>query len=416
MRCLCGKHFWHRIWDELIAYRTDRFLEVEDSRLGLLHKLCLIGAALYLMYTVVASHSYMKKETPNVSVNSWVEGTQQYRELQDRFQKDPSTLPWYCDSSSTDYVYSDNFKYLNNTCDTEIFMGEATISDSNAIQFVTYYQDRPEVNPEHNLGVNAFVPEIEQLYLVFSHSFSTSIGIKGTNVETTFRSVSGQMEKHFPAGKPVKIQISELLQLASVNLNDRNKNSGGLPPEGDMKWPLYRMTGVALPLELTYENFRTSNPFDFSVRLKVEVASPKNAWMGSSQETFAKWQGDTFSSYERFSEVVSVSFDTAGTVGAARAFEAIISLAVSAAVFGVVKAVMDVIGTAVVKEFFAMKVVDQQDRHNLHLAAERGRIYARKAEGPQKRREKRMTEFTTINPITEDISGPSPMVEQKALC
>ena len=63
-------------------------------------------------------------------------------------------------------------------------------------------------------------------------------------METVFQTVTGEEKKRFAAGEAVSIQISELLQLAGISLNDRNTNSGGLRPENGMQWPLYRMTGM----------------------------------------------------------------------------------------------------------------------------------------------------------------------------
>ena len=51
-------------------------------------------------------------------------------------------LPWYCNSSSTDYVYyTPSFTYLNNTCATNLAIGDTTLEDSTATEFVTYFQD-----------------------------------------------------------------------------------------------------------------------------------------------------------------------------------------------------------------------------------------------------------------------------------
>eukprot|EP01138_Halocafeteria_seosinensis_P001941 gb/GECG01001988.1/.p1 GENE.gb/GECG01001988.1/~~gb/GECG01001988.1/.p1 ORF type:complete len:421 (+),score=58.29 gb/GECG01001988.1/:1-1263(+) len=377
-------------WHELTSYRSDRLLEVEDPRLGFLHKLCLLGAAAYLVWTVIVSHSYMEKESPKVSVNAWVEGVDRYRDFLER-----GSAPWYCNSSDTEYVYSENFQYWNNTCDFNLFIGEVTMLSSEAVQFLTYYQDQPEVNVDNNKAVNAFAPGVEKLTLAFSHSFSTSIGISGTNTKAMIRSETTGAKREFPEGSPIRIQVSELLKLTGIDLDERNANSGGLPPASGRKWPLYRMTGVSIPLELKYENFRRSSPFDFRKELKIDAVSPKNTWTGAGRESFAKWVNGEYKAYARYSQVISVTFDTAGLVGTPRAFEAIVSIAVTAAIFGVVKMIVDTIGTVAVGQFFDMKTVDEADRQNMKTAYERAKELLMKQQ-----EELDSTEFKEQNPIT----------------
>lgn len=86
--------------------------------------------------------------------------------------------------------------------------------------------------------------DIENLDLVFSHSFTTALGVDGSNVETVISSKDGSNSKSFQEGNPVRIRLSELLDMAGIDLDDRNDNSGGAPPADGMKWPIYRMTGT----------------------------------------------------------------------------------------------------------------------------------------------------------------------------
>lgn len=46
----------------------------------------------------------------------------------------------------------------------------------------------------------------------------------------------------------VAIQLQELLSMAGVDLNEHHPNSGGEEPTGNLKWPLWRMTGVSIML------------------------------------------------------------------------------------------------------------------------------------------------------------------------
>eukprot|EP01138_Halocafeteria_seosinensis_P006740 gb/GECG01006893.1/.p1 GENE.gb/GECG01006893.1/~~gb/GECG01006893.1/.p1 ORF type:complete len:433 (+),score=49.34 gb/GECG01006893.1/:1-1299(+) len=364
---MSGSKLWSHIWRQLITYRTLRQMEVQDVRVGLLHKACLLAAACYLVFTIFSSHAYMRKETPAVTVNAWVEGTSSFKERLQQYQADPEHAPWYCDSRETNYLYSEGFEYLNNSCAFDIFLGQATIEDSSAMEFVSYFQDRNLSDIAAHHSRNAFVPDIEDLYLVFSHSFPTALGVEGSNVETTVESKDGSKSKKFKEGDSVRIRVSELLNMAGIDLDDRNENSGGAPPVYGMYWPIYRMTGLSLPMELVYENFRSDKPFDFTKRLRAFVTAPDNVWMGRGRQVFAKWiqEEGSFAPFERYPQVISVKFQTAGEVGVPNAFEAIMNVGVSAAVFGLVKTVMDILAIFILKEFRDMKTLDPEEWETL---------------------------------------------------
>lgn len=150
---------FHWAWDQFRTYKTERQLCIRDTRIGGLHKAFLASAAVYLVYTILTSHSYLKKETPVVSINSWVEGVHNFLDKQRDLRAKNATLPWYCvDTSKTAYVYGPEFLYFNNTCDLRASGGSATLEDSSATEFVTYYQETPL---DEDLGYppkNAFIP------------------------------------------------------------------------------------------------------------------------------------------------------------------------------------------------------------------------------------------------------------------
>lgn len=97
------------------------------------------------------------------------------------------------------------------------------------------------------------------------------------------------------------------------------------------------VTYLGFVQELRYENFRANQPFDFTTRLRVIVTASASQWMGRGRQAFAKWMGDVFVPFQRYRQVVSVSFRPAGLVGVHDVFEAFLNIGVSAAIFGVVK-------------------------------------------------------------------------------
>ena len=79
--------------------------------------------------------------------------------------------------------------------------------------------------------------------MVFTHSFTTRLGVSGMNVETTVESFDGKVKRHFKQGQPVRLQVSDILAMVGVDLDSRNSNSGGQEPLEGQYWPIYRMTG-----------------------------------------------------------------------------------------------------------------------------------------------------------------------------
>lgn len=56
-------------------------------------------------------------------------------------------------------------------------------------------------------------------------------------------SIHGEEKKRFGKGETVRLPVAELLDIANIDLDERNADSGGAAPTGDLKWPIYRMTG-----------------------------------------------------------------------------------------------------------------------------------------------------------------------------
>lgn len=150
----------HWAWTQLSSYTTERELQVQDARIGIVHKVCLGVAASYLLFTILTSHSYLKTEAPVVTINAWIEGEEAFEEKLEQYRTGQEPPPWYCKKNAeTEYVYSyPSFVYFNNTCDMEATTGDITLEESTATEFVTYYQDTPRDKKSVYPPVNAFVP------------------------------------------------------------------------------------------------------------------------------------------------------------------------------------------------------------------------------------------------------------------
>jgi hypothetical protein len=99
--------------------------------------------------------------------------------------------------------------------------------------------------------------DTELISLYFSHAFTTSLGVGDANVPTTVQSQDGNDQKKFEKDEVIGITIGDLFRMAGIQPDDRNPNSGGQAPKGNMDWPLWRMTGVSFMMGKCLEVIRT---------------------------------------------------------------------------------------------------------------------------------------------------------------
>eukprot|EP01138_Halocafeteria_seosinensis_P008861 gb/GECG01009057.1/.p1 GENE.gb/GECG01009057.1/~~gb/GECG01009057.1/.p1 ORF type:complete len:399 (+),score=48.59 gb/GECG01009057.1/:1-1197(+) len=344
----------NKIWKILITYKTERQVVVEDVKIGVLHKATLLGVFIYLLVSIITSHAYMKKEPPAVSINSW-NGAGDALANWAAYRSGTEPAPWYCNNSATQYVYGPGFTYFDNQCDFNASMGDVYNEGGNSVSFVTYYQDTPL---EEGNNVNAFIPDTELINLYFSHAFTTSIGVGGANVPTTVQSQDGSRQKKFAKDEAIGISMGELLDMAGVSLDARHPKSGGQPPPAGMQWPLWRMTGVSIMMEMEYMNFRSERPFDFSTELVIRVSAAENVWTSRGQRIQMKRVNGELMRFQRYVQVLSVAFLPSGNLGKPDAFTAVMNIAVGIAIFGVTKVIVDMIGKWILEEFYQKKMFD----------------------------------------------------------
>ena len=110
-------------------------------------------------------------------------------------------------------------------------------------------------------------------------------------------------------GAVMQITLRDLLGAAGVDLDEQNKESGGLGLETGFEaipgsntnsatdWPTYRNTGVVLRAKLRVANYYTTNPTNFNVsgQLFVENASP-GGWASPPSEI--NYWGDADETYD----------------------------------------------------------------------------------------------------------------------
>lgn len=263
-------------WNDVLAYKTIHITRITDKKLGLLHYTCLLFfILLYIVWELLLNQAYYEITKPTGFTNTWIGGTDDYLNA---VNEDPS--PEYCDNPETDYVWSENWVYENNTC-RNLLPQELYIKGVNRFSFYTYtqtsFEERECENGTYSCDTkvlaspNAFFPHVEDLQLIFSHSFNTLWGYHKTNVETRILNSKGHKYYEFDSGSSVGLSLNQWINVAGFQLEDLNENSGGYGPP----WPSFRLTGASVSLTFDYTNlhmFGSKPVCDLTVSLR------KGAW------------------------------------------------------------------------------------------------------------------------------------------
>ena len=112
---------------------------------------------------------------------------------------------------------------------------------------------------------------------------------------------------------------------------------------------------------MEYKNFRERSPFDFSKELVITASAVENVWTSRGQQIHIKRENGELIRFQRYVQVLSVSFRPSGQVGVPNAFSAVINIGVSVAIFGVTKVIVDTIGKWILEEFYDKKMLDSEE-------------------------------------------------------
>lgn len=340
-------------WDLLLSYKTFHMVRVFDKKLFFIHYVVLISLFLaFLINTVIIGHSYQYVETPSGSLTFWAEQPSNYDDLID---KDP----WYCDNSTTNYVYSyPNWVYENNTCsDRADFQqsGESVFNIKTYVQEVKYYVNISSDPPtlESYDQINYFIPNVEYNIFYFTHLLSTSSSNSYKNPKTKIVNKDGKEFYTFEKDQEVGLPINEWLKIADANLDKRNPNSGGLSTFG---WPYYRMTGIFVQMNLDYTNVHKDKPFDTTPTCVLTVSSQTETWSSLGDSVVYIEYPTRF--VGRYSYAIQFQFSITGTIGYFDTGALFQSLIGGIVVVGVSTVVVDILALYILpskREFREMK-------------------------------------------------------------
>jgi hypothetical protein len=120
---------------------------------------------------------------------------------------------------------------------------------------------------------------------------------------------------------------------------------------------------------MEYKNFRSERPFDFSTELVITVSAAKRVWTSRGQRIQIKRVDGELTRFQRYLQVISVSFLPSGNLGKPDAFTAVMNIAVGIAIFGVTKVIVDMIGKWILEEFYQKKMFDAEQWDTIQNAS-----------------------------------------------
>ena len=350
-------------WTKLCTYTTVKKCQIVDAKIALSHKAVMLGVFLYIVLNLILSHGYMLQEPPSAVFNAYVDQAD-YHARASELRASP---PWYCSNSSTDFVFSDAWRYESNACDFDLDVGEILTKTESAVFITTYFQDTPlDADAATAAGVrggNYFVPGVDQMRLVYDHQVSASWGASYSNPRTTFsrRGASdGSALLTSPAGSDVSLKLADLLAVAGVSLDDAN--DGG---------PLYRLSGAHVRLSTHYTNMDSARPFARDVAAKTEVDYTRGVWTSLGPKIVHKRDASGgWHAFQRYHYALRVSFVAGGLLGTTHFFTLLVNLAVATGLLGVAVTVVDAASEFLVSNFDDMKYDDRNDWMTLEALKE----------------------------------------------
>lgn len=368
-----------------MSYRTLKVVKISDRRLAYVHKTLMVTILVYALVSVIGAHTYMLKEKPRVYVSTAFNDTvRALNTLNDESNR------LYCNSSFADFA-GDSLvpegSYLNNECVTHIPTSQIVESNEGATFVATHLRSknftrmcatagtRLGCNITYSQSRNEFPVDPDNLILQFRPRFVTSWGYNGypekvsvfdytAETFSTFYTASVNTSAKYPI-----LYLHEILRLAGINLDDRNlvQVSSSFATE----FPIYRITGVRLSVDLTFSNFRPMShfkPFDFSVQATMNVQLNSEGSFVTSLDTvhFSGPPGDISQTGTAMQyRGVQLEYGAKGLMGKADLYTAMMAIMSCFIMVSLATTVVDIIGAFIYDSFKDDKIEDDGERQHL---------------------------------------------------
>ena len=374
------------LWDDLMSYRTLKVVKISDRRLAYVHKTLMVTILVYALVSVIGAHTYMLKEKPRAYMSTIFNDTVRDLNLADSAMLNQV----YCNASYSDFA-GDSLvpegSYLNNVCVTHIPTAQLVETDEVATFIATHLKSRMFTrmcaNVSSQVGcsisyqtdVNQFPLDPDNLILQIRPRFVTSWGYNGypesvavfDHTSTPFRTFYSN-DANNSAKFPI-MYLHEVLRLAGIELDERNEVQ--VSSAFATNFPIYRLTGVRLSVDLTFSNFRPMShfkPFDFSAEadMNIQLSSEGSFVTSVDMVHFSGPAADISASGTVMQyRGVQLEYGAKGLMGKADFYTAMMAIMSCFIMVSVATTVVDIIGAFIYDSFKDDKIEDDGERQHL---------------------------------------------------
>ena len=326
---------------------------IDDVRVVTVSIALKLLVVVYIVYSIFWLKNFMAIETPIGVSNVWAGGFA---------SGDTSMLPkGMCNASSRfDFVYDSAWAYRDNRCRTFGY-GEVIRKRENGIYVQTYttdswyensgcHDDGRECAVSSVTSSNFYVPGVDGIVFGFDHGFTTPLGyFDQRNPKALLMTEDGETKRRVPAGAPLSVSLSELLDLAGVGSLDDDNVAGEVAES--IGTPLFRMTGLLLEINIFYTNLMLLDEDKLNGRTTVAEITVKKgitAWSAAGGDSDFVSPGVVTENcsmawHERYSYGVNVQVTFSGAIGRFSMFALLVKIAEFIVFFGAGKIAADIV-------------------------------------------------------------------------
>lgn len=247
--------------DDLFGYETFKIVKVKDRRLGILHRAFQLAIFIYILFSILNSQLYLKKEPP-------VPGA-----VRITLQAPPTfTNPPYCTGGELPCVYwgADEIHFPNDAAGVAFFTTRATVTKYTAPENCNFLLpsspgDPCIFNAKTSTGQiimnKSYIADIENYTVMIEHSIrgkATSISLRNGLMDGELISaIDGKTKRswtnatraiEYPRANGDILSVKQILEAAGVDLEAPSFAPAAV--EGEVN----RSSGVVIVIVIDYEN------------------------------------------------------------------------------------------------------------------------------------------------------------------
>lgn len=348
-----------------------------------MHFVFMTSIMAFTFFSIVVFDSYKKFEIPNLYVSHRL-----IRDAYDATQGNTTGLA-YCSGTGNDlvdYVSPKGLTFRDPQCVAALDPTEFTRENEKTVWFHTHLRQKTILRncsgaaagtfgtctETVNDTVDAYVANVETLGLEFRPTVQTSWGWDEAPDELTITYPSGASSKSYPkaTGAHSVLTVSQLLELASIDLDELSTTAEGTAAVYNVKRAPHRLMGLHLKMKVTCTNVNPWRPFEevLSAKLTVEssVVSERLSptaqviYLGGGSAGTPQMHDQT--RVERSWSGIFIEFEGAGSVGVTDAFTTIIAVTNAFVLIGMATFAVDFIGQMISTSFYDDKYEDDSER------------------------------------------------------